>query len=259
MQSVPAIDHAGVPNESGIKRHARQHPLKHFRNIGIMAHIDAGKTTTTERILFYTGRLHRMGEVHEGSATMDWMEQEQERGITITSAATTAFWKRFDTSTGSTSSTPPDTSTSRSRWSGPCASSTERWPSSVPWPVSSPSPRRSGGRPIGMAFPAIAFVNKMDRIGADFDNVVEMMHDRLKANAHPVQYPIGAGERLPGIIDLVRERAFLYDDDLGSTFHEEDIPEELQEPVAPSCVSPSSRPRSSTTTRFSRSTWAASL
>jgi elongation factor G len=206
----------------------RQHPLKHFRNIGIMAHIDAGKTTTTERILFYTGRLHRMGEVHEGSATMDWMEQEQERGITITSAATTAFWKRFDTEYRINIIDTPghvdftvEVERSLRVLDGAvavfCAVAGVEPQSETVW--------RQADR---YGVPRVAFVNKMDRIGADFDNVVSMMHDRLKANAHPVQYPIGAGEDFRGIIDLVRERAFLYDDDLGSTFHEEDIPEELQ-------------------------------
>ncbi len=207
----------------------RQHPLERFRNIGIMAHIDAGKTTTTERILFYTGKLHRMGEVHEGSATMDWMEQEQERGITITSAATTAFWKRFDTEYRINIIDTPghvdftvEVERSLRVLDGAvavfCAVAGVEPQSETVW--------RQADR---YGVPRVAFVNKMDRIGADFDNVVAMMHDRLKANAHPIQYPVGAGETFRGIVDLVRERALIYDDDLGSSFHEEEIPEEIRE------------------------------
>jgi hypothetical protein len=133
---------------------ARVHKIEDYRNIGIMAHIDAGKTTTTERILYYTGKSHKIGEVHDGAATMDWMEQEQERGITITSAATTCFWQRHgqsDTqgagpSSASTSSTPRATSTSRSRWSGRCACSTARSRCSTRWPAWSRRPRRCGAR-----------------------------------------------------------------------------------------------------------------
>jgi elongation factor G len=210
----------------------RQHPLKHFRNIGIMAHIDAGKTTTTERILFYTGRLHRMGEVHDGAATMDWMEQEQERGITITSAATTAFWKRFDTEYRVNIIDTPghvdftvEVERSLRVLDGAvgvfCAVAGVEPQSETVW--------RQADR---YAVPRIAFVNKMDRIGADFGNVVEMMRDRLKANAHPVQLPIGAGEDYSGIVDLVRQRALVYEDELGASFREEEIPAELAEEAA---------------------------
>jgi len=210
----------------------RKHPLLHFRNIGIMAHIDAGKTTTTERILFYTGKVHRMGEVHEGSATMDWMEQEQERGITITSAATTAFWKRFGTEFRINIIDTPghvdftvEVERSLRVLDGAvavfCAVAGVEPQSETVW--------RQADR---YAVPRIAFVNKMDRIGADFDRVVQMMHDRLKAKAHPVQYPIGSGETYRGIVDLIRGKATLYDDELGSTFHEEEIPEELREKCA---------------------------
>jgi elongation factor G len=210
----------------------RQTPLEKLRNIGIMAHIDAGKTTTTERILFYTGRLHRMGEVHDGAATMDWMEQEQERGITITSAATTAHWKRFDTEYRINIIDTPghvdftvEVERSLRVLDGAvavfCAVAGVEPQSETVW--------RQADR---YGVPRIAFVNKMDRIGADFDNVVDMMRDRLKANAHPIQYPIGGGENFSGIIDLVGQRAIIYDDDLGSDWHEEEIPADLQEKCA---------------------------
>ncbi len=207
----------------------RQHPLLHFRNIGIMAHIDAGKTTTTERILFYTGRLHRMGEVHDGAATMDWMEQEQERGITITSAATTAFWKRNDTEYRINIIDTPghvdftvEVERSLRVLDGAvavfCAVAGVEPQSETVW--------RQADR---YEVPRMAFVNKMDRVGADFDNVVEMMRDRLKANAHPVQYPIGAGESFEGMVDLVRMVAYHYEDELGSTYNEIEIPADLRD------------------------------
>jgi elongation factor G len=210
----------------------RQHQLPKFRNIGIMAHIDAGKTTTTERILFYTGRLHRMGEVHDGAATMDWMEQEQERGITITSAATTCFWKRLGEEYRINIIDTPghvdftvEVERSLRVLDGAvavfCAVAGVEPQSETVW--------RQADR---YNVPRIAFVNKMDRVGADFDNVVEMMHDRLGANAHPVQYPVGAGDDFRGIVDIVRQTAYFYDDELGATFHEEEIPEDLREKCA---------------------------
>jgi elongation factor G len=197
-----------------------------------MAHIDAGKTTTTERILFYTGRLHRMGEVHDGAATMDWMEQEQERGITITSAATTAFWTRFGTEYRVNIIDTPghvdftvEVERSLRVLDGAvavfCAVAGVEPQSETVW--------RQADR---YGIPRLAFVNKMDRVGSDYDNVIEMMRDRLHANAHPVQYPIGAGETFRGIVDLVLQKAFIYDDELGATFHEVDIPAELGEKTA---------------------------
>ena len=210
----------------------RQHALRRFRNIGVMAHIDAGKTTTTERILFYTGRLHRMGEVHDGAATMDWMEQEQERGITITSAATTAFWKRFDTEYRINIIDTPghvdftvEVERSLRVLDGAvalfCAVAGVEPQSETVW--------RQADR---YGIPRIAFVNKMDRVGSDYDKVIEMMRERLGANAHPVQYPIGDGETFRGIVDLVEQSAWIYDDELGSEFHEEEIPAELLEKCA---------------------------
>ena len=197
-----------------------------------MAHIDAGKTTTTERILFYTGRVHRMGEVHDGAATMDWMEQEQERGITITSAATTAHWPRngidyriniIDTP-GHVDFT-AEVERSLRVLDGAvavfCAVGGVEPQSETVW--------RQADR---YGVPRIAFVNKMDRIGADFEHVVSMMKDRLGANAHPVQYPLGAGDLFTGVIDLVTMTAVVYEDELGSRFIETEIPDSLTDKVA---------------------------
>jgi elongation factor G len=207
-------------------------PLPHLRNIGIMAHIDAGKTTTTERILFYTGRVHRMGEVHDGAATMDWMEQEQERGITITSAATTAHWLRngidyriniIDTP-GHVDFT-AEVERSLRVLDGAvavfCAVGGVEPQSETVW--------RQADR---YGVPRIAFVNKMDRIGADFEHVVGMMKDRLGANAHPVQYPLGEGDLFTGVIDLVAMKAIIYEDDLGSKFIESEVPHSLKDKAA---------------------------
>ena len=207
----------------------RLHPLNHFRNIGIMAHIDAGKTTTTERILFYTGRVHRVGEVHDGAATMDWMEQEQERGITITSAATTAFWKRNDVEYRINIIDTPghvdftvEVERSLRVLDGAvavfCAVAGVEPQSETVW--------RQADR---YGVPRVAFVNKMDRIGADFGNVVEMMHERLKANAHPVQWPIGAGEDFRGLVDLIEMKGLIYEDDMGSKIAEIDVPADLKD------------------------------
>ena len=211
----------------------RQIPLERIRNIGIMAHIDAGKTTTTERILYYTGRLHRMGEVHHGDAVMDWMEQEKERGITITSAATTAYWKRggaehrvniIDTP-GHVDFT-AEVERSLRVLDGSialfCAVGGVEPQSETVW--------RQADR---YGVPRISFVNKMDRVGANFDNVVEMMRGRLGANAHPIQYPLGEGELFTGVIDLVRQVSYVYDEaSLGAQWTEEPIPESLQAKVA---------------------------
>jgi len=207
-------------------------PLRHLRNIGIMAHIDAGKTTTTERILFYTGRVHRMGEVHDGAATMDWMEQEQERGITITSAATTAYWPRGGTDYRINIIDTPghvdftaEVERSLRVLDGAiavfCAVGGVEPQSETVW--------RQADR---YGVPRIAFVNKMDRNGADFDHVVGMMKDRLGANAHPVQYPLGVADLFTGVIDLVSMTALVYENELGSKFMQCDIPDSLREKVA---------------------------
>lgn len=203
----------------------RSFPLEKTRNIGIMAHIDAGKTTTTERILFYTGRTHKLGETHEGAATMDWMEQEQERGITITSAATTAQWKDtriniIDTP-GHVDFT-VEVERSLRVLDGAvtvlCAKGGVEPQSETVW--------RQAEK---YGVPRMIFVNKMDILGADFYRVVGMVKDRLKANAVPIQLPIGKEDTFVGIIDLVEMKAEIYKDDLGKEFEKTDIPEELSD------------------------------
>ncbi len=201
----------------------RSHPLEKVRNIGIMAHIDAGKTTTTERILFYTGRVHRLGETHEGAATMDWMAQEQERGITITSAATTCHWKGHRINIIDTPGHVDFTvEVERSlrvldgAVSVFCAKGGVEPQSETVW-------RQANKYHV----PRMAYVNKMDIMGADFFRVVDMMKDRLGANAVPIQLPIGKEGDFKGIIDLVRMRAEVYYDDEGKDVRDEDIPAEL--------------------------------
>ena len=204
---------------------AREFSLEKTRNIGIMAHIDAGKTTTTERILFYTGRVHKIGEVHEGAATMDWMAQEQERGITITSAATTAHWKDhriniIDTP-GHVDFTVEVERSLRvldgsvavfSAKGGVEPQSETVWRQAEHYHV-----------------PRIAFINKMDTTGADFLNCVQMMKDRLQANAVAIQLPIGAETTFTGIIDLVTMKAEVYEDTLGKEIEIVEIPADMKE------------------------------
>ena len=206
----------------------REFPLEKTRNIGIMAHIDAGKTTTTERILFYTGRVHKMGETHEGAATMDWMVQEQERGITITSAATTCNWlghriNIIDTP-GHVDFT-VEVERSLRVLDGAvavfCAVGGVEPQSETVW--------RQADR---YHVPRIAFINKMDRTGADFFGVVKMMHDRLAANAVPIQIPIGSEDSFVGMVDLITNQAIIYEDDLGTKLDAEPIPEEMAALVA---------------------------
>src|ERR671917_2539945 len=205
----------------------REFPLSHTRNIGIMAHIDAGKTTTTERILYYTGRAHKMGEVHEGSATMDWMPQEQERGITITSAATTCFWLGHQINIIDTPGHVDFTAEverSLRVLDGAvgvfCAVGGVEPQSETVW--------RQADK---YGVPRIAFVNKMDRIGADFYKAVGTMVERLGANAVPVQLPIGEESEFRGIVDLVEMKAIMYKDDLGAEWDEVEIPAEVQDLV----------------------------
>lgn len=201
----------------------REYALEFTRNIGIMAHIDAGKTTTTERILYYTGKLHRMGEVHEGAATMDWMEQEQERGITITSAATTAYWKNYRLNIIDTPGHVDFTAeVERSlrvldgAVSVFCAKGGVEPQSETVW--------RQANR---YKVPRIAYINKMDTTGADFFRCIEMMKKRLNANPVPVQLPIGKESAFAGIIDLVKFKAYFYRDDLGNNIEEMEIPQDM--------------------------------
>ena len=204
---------------------ARDCSLENTRNIGIMAHIDAGKTTTTERILFYTGVNHKIGETHEGSATMDWMEQEQERGITITSAATTCYWAGhrlniIDTP-GHVDFT-VEVERSLRVLDGSvtvlCAKGGVEPQSETVW-------RQADNYKV----PRMAYVNKMDIMGANFYRVIDMMKDRLKCNAVPIQLPIGAEDDFRGIIDLVEMKAYIYYDDLGKDIRVEEIPEDMKE------------------------------
>ncbi|MFB0967976.1 MAG: GTP-binding protein, partial [Pseudomonadales bacterium] len=210
----------------------RTTPIKRYRNIGIVAHVDAGKTTTTERVLFYTGVSHKIGEVHDGAATMDWMEQEQERGITITSAATTTFWsgseKQFDQHRINIIDTPGhvdftiEVERSLRVLDGAvvvfCATSGVEPQSETVW-------RQANKYEV----PRLVFVNKMDRAGADFLRVVDQIESRLGSTPVPLQLAIGAEENFEGVIDLIKMKAIYWnEDDLGLTFVEKDIPEDLQ-------------------------------
>ena len=199
--------------------------LDRTRNIGIMAHIDAGKTTTTERILYYTGRTHKMGEVHEGAATMDWMAQEQERGITITSAATTAFWRDFRINIIDTPGH-VDFTVEVERSLRVLDGAVAVFDSVAGVQPQSETVWRQADK---YKVPRIAFINKMDRTGADFFAAVESMRDRLAANPVPIQLPIGQEEHHRGVVDLVEMKAITYEDDLGETFHVGEIPAELAE------------------------------
>nr|WP_207713342.1 elongation factor G [Clostridium cochlearium] len=203
----------------------REYPLKMYRNIGIMAHIDAGKTTTTERILFYTGKTHKIGETHDGAATMDWMVQEQERGITITSAATTCIWKGHVINVIDTpghvdftveverSLRVLDGAVTVLTAKGGVEPQTETvWRQADKYKV-----------------PRIAYVNKMDIMGADFFRVVNMMRERLHTNAVPIQIPIGAEDTFKGYVDLIRNEAIIYEDDLGTVMDTEEIPEDMKD------------------------------
>jgi len=219
----------------------RTTPLEHYRNIGIMAHIDAGKTTTTERILYYTGKSHKIGEVHDGAATMDWMEQEQERGITITSAATTCFWRRHGEShergTGpeyriNIIDTPGhvdftvEVERSLRVLDGACAlvdsvAGVEPQTETV-W--------RQADR---YRVPRMIFANKMDRVGANFERCVQMIRDRLTKSAYPIQLPVGSGELFTGHIDLIEQKEYIFHDEtLGKTFDVREISDEFKDAVA---------------------------
>ena len=204
---------------------ARKVPLERTRNIGIMAHIDAGKTTTTERILFYTGRTHKLGEVHEGAATMDWMEQEQERGITITSAATTAFWKDHRINIIDTPGH-VDFTVEVERSLRVLDGAIAVFDAVAGVEPQSETVWRQADK---YRVPRIAFINKMDRVGANFDASVQSMVDRLGARPVPVQLPLGAEADFQGVIDLITMRAIVWRDELGREWGEEDIPAEYLE------------------------------
>ncbi|MCO4636215.1 translation elongation factor G [Streptococcus infantarius subsp. infantarius] len=201
---------------------AREFSLEKTRNIGIMAHVDAGKTTTTERILYYTGKIHKIGETHEGASQMDWMEQEQERGITITSAATTAQWRDYRVNIIDTPGHVDFTiEVQRSLRVLDGAVTVLDSQSGV-----EPQTETVWRQATEYGVPRIVFSNKMDKIGADFLYSVSTLHDRLQANAHPIQLPIGSEDSFRGIIDLVKMKAEIYTNDLGTDILEEDIPAE---------------------------------
>ncbi len=205
---------------------AREYALDHCRNIGIMAHVDAGKTTTTERILFYTGREHKIGEVHDGAATMDWMEQEQERGITITSAATTCSWKDHQINIIDTPGHVDfniEVKRSVRVLDGLVA---------VFCSVGGVEPQSETNwrHANNYGVPRLCFINKMDRVGADFDKGVEMIRDRLRANAIPIQMPIGKEDGFKGLIDLVEMKAVVWNDEsMGADYEVEEIPADLMD------------------------------
>jgi elongation factor G len=215
---------------------ARKTPINRYRNIGIVAHVDAGKTTTTERVLFYTGLSHKIGEVHDGAATMDWMEQEQERGITITSAATTCFWQgmqqQFDQHRINIIDTPGhvdftiEVERSLRVLDGAvvvlCGSSGVQPQTETVW-------RQANKYEV----PRMVFVNKMDRAGADFESVIAQLRDRLGCNAVPIHMTIGAEEEFKGVIDLIKEKAIIWnEEDMGMSFEYEDIPAHLVDKAA---------------------------
>src|SRR5437588_1439686 len=207
---------------------SRSYPLDKVRNIGIMAHIDAGKTTTTERILFYTGRIHKMGEVHEGAATMDWMVQEQERGITITSAATAANWRGHRINIIDTPGH-VDFTVEVERSLRVLDGAVAVFDAVAGVEPQSETVWRQANR---YDVPRICFINKMDRIGADYFAAVESIRDRLGARAVPIQIPIGSESEFKGMVDLINEQAIVYTDDLGTTLRRAEIPENMREVVA---------------------------
>jgi elongation factor G len=211
---------------------ARKTPLAHYRNIGIMAHIDAGKTTTTERILYYTGKSYKIGEVHDGAATMDWMEQEQERGITITSAATTAFWPRNGVEYRINIIDTPghvDFTVEVERSLRVLDGAVTLLDSVAGVEPQTETVWRQADR---YGVPRIIFANKMDRVGADFERCVRMIRDRLSSRAYPLQLPMGSGELFVGHIDVLRRLAIVFDEStLGKSFSEEPVPEAYTEAV----------------------------
>ena len=226
VATPPAVSAVRKRTGAGKRQMARECPLERVRNIGIMAHIDAGKTTLTERILFYTGRVHRMGEVHDGAAAMDWMEQERQRGITITSAATTCHWldhriNIIDTP-GHVDFT-MEVERSLRVLDGSvavfCGVGGVEPQSETVWKQSEE-----------YGIPKLAFINKMDRTGADFENAMTMMTERLNANPVPLTIPIGSGDTFSGVIDLIRMKSLKFDQATqGAEFTEGEVPAELMD------------------------------
>lgn len=208
----------------------RHTPLDHYRNIGIMAHIDAGKTTMTERVLYYTGKTHKIGEVHEGTATMDWMEQEQERGITITSAATTAFWERNGTEYRINIIDTPghvDFTVEVERSLRVLDGAVTLLDSVAGVEPQTETVWRQADR---YKVPRLIFANKMDRVGADFDRCMRMIKDRLTKNAYPIQLPVGSGELFTGHIDVIERKQYIFDDEsLGKKFEVTEVPDEYRD------------------------------
>jgi elongation factor G len=218
----------------------RTTPLEHYRNIGIMAHIDAGKTTTTERILYYTGKSHKMGEVHEGAATMDWMEQEQERGITITSAATTCFWRRHGASSDGGSGPEYRINIIDTPGHVDFTVEVERSLRVLDGAVTlldsvagvEPQTETVWRQADRYRVPRLIFANKMDRVGANFERCLEMIRERLTKNAYPIQLPVGAGELFTGHIDLIERKEYIFHEEtLGKTFDVVDVAPEFRDRV----------------------------
>jgi elongation factor G len=213
---------------------ARDYPLERYRNFGIMAHIDAGKTTTTERILYYTGKSHKIGEVHDGAATMDWMEQEQERGITITSAATTTFWKPDRSPDGKAPlqhHRHPRPRGLHHRGRALAGRSRRRRRALDANAGVEPQTETVWRQADRYKVPRMVFVNKMDKIGADFFNCVQMIKDRTGATPVPVNFPIGAEDKLEGIVDLITMEEWVWQgEDLGASWVIQPIREELRRP-----------------------------
>src|SRR5439155_19488140 len=210
-----------------LKMQERPVAIDRIRNIGIMAHIDAGKTTTTERILFYAGRIHKMGEVHEGAATMDWMVQEKERGITITSAATTCTWRDHAVNIIDTPGH-VDFTVEVERSLRVLDGAVAVFDAVAGVEPQSETVWRQADR---YGVPRVAFINKMDRMGADFYASVASIRSRLGARAVPVQVPIGAEDEFQGVVDLISQRAIVYTDDLGKNVESSEIPAALRERV----------------------------
>ena len=217
----------------------REYSLEHTRNIGIMAHIDAGKTTTTERILFYTGKTHRMGETHDGGATMDWMAQEQERGITITSAATTCYWvpTQYQNDVEAAKANKYRINIIDTPGHVDFTVEVQRSLRVLDGSVTvlcakggvEPQTETVWNQANEYKVPRMCYINKMDIMGADFFRVVKMIKDRLRANAVPVQLPIGKESSFRGIIDLMEMKADVYYDDLGKDMRVEEIPENMKD------------------------------